>query len=331
MEEHEGGPTDSGASVQPPPTGLPLLPPLPPRPVPSVPLTFEPTPQGAHSDRDFSVATTGRASNGRGKLAVLVGLVVLVCATAGGVFLVSNSGSSPVVIQSPAEANSTLYAAAEASGSFHYVSVSSGTIQGHAVTATQSGDVGRGEGVQYMTSPLGDYEVIVIHSDAYLKANLTMLENNFGYSPSLAAPLVNRWIAFTPSDSPYSAIAADVTMATTWNDPSDSPSDGLPQTPESVSSLSTVNGESVQSVRYSIHGNSKAADAPYAGTETVFFSASDPHLPSYLTEQLSGTANQQSSTETVKVTFTQWGESVNVTTPSGSIPYSLLPGSTATA
>ncbi|MGD0394528.1 MAG: hypothetical protein ABSC41_18020 [Acidimicrobiales bacterium] len=179
-----------------------------------------------------------------------------------------------------------------------------------------------------MSSALGDYEVIVLNSKAYMKANLTMLENTFGYSPSEAAPYVDRWIAFTPSDSPYSSVAADVTTATTWNDPAESPTDGLPHTPESVTGLSNVNGESVQSVGYSLDGTSKAADASYSGTETISFFATNPHLPTHLTEQLSGTANQQATTANVEVTFSRWGEPVTVTAPTASIPYSTLPSST---
>jgi len=264
-------------------------------------------------------------------LALVVALVVMLCAVTGGAVLVADSGSPAVVIQSPSRANSTLYAAALASGSFHYVDVSSATVEGHTITVTQSGDAGHDEGVQYMTSALGDGEVVVINSHAYMKANLAALENTFGYSPSLAAPYVNRWISFTSSDAPYTAVAADVTNGTTWNDPSDSPTDFLPQMPESVSGLSQSNGETVQSVRYALRGSSKTVNASYTGTETISFSASDPHLPTQLTEHLSGTANQQPSTESNTVTFTQWGESVDVTAPSASIPYASLPGASTTS
>ena len=322
-------PIDLENSAKPTPTGFPPLPPLPPLSVPSLPLPPlpEPPPLASTGVGDFSIGATGRPSKGRAKLAALiVGLVVLVGAMTGGALVVFNSGSSSGAIRSPAAANSALYAAAVASGSFHYTGVSSGEVGGRAVTATQIGDVGRAEGVQYQTSALGDYEVIVVNSMAYMKPDLTMLENEFGYSPSEAAPYVNRWISFTSSDSPYSSVAADVTMETTWNNPSESPTDGLPHTPESVSGVSTLNGRSVQSVRYSLHGTTKAASASYSGTETIFFSTTGPHLPTQLTGQLSGAINQQSTSETLKVTFSRWGEPVSITTPTGSIPYSTLPG-----
>jgi hypothetical protein len=259
-----------------------------------------------------------------------VGLVVLVGVICGGVVLATDGESSPAAITSPTQANAQLYAAAVASGSFHYSSVSSGTVGGRPVTGIQTGDTGRAEGVQYLTSPLGDYEVIVVNSMAYMKGNLTMLENNFGYSPSEAAPYVDKWISFTPSDSPYTAVAADVTTETTWSNPSESPTDGLPHTPVSVSGVSTLKGESVQSVLYSLHGTDKATNSSYSGTETIFFLAASPHLPTSITEHLSGTTNQQPSIDNAAVTFSQWGDPVDVSAPAGSIPFSTLPGSTTT-
>jgi hypothetical protein len=329
---------------RPPP---PLLPPPPPPPLPAPPPPLPPLLQPLsvpsfrpHSEptipsrgaRDFAAAPAARVAGGKAKLVALtVGLVVLVGILAGGAVLAINRGPTPTAIQSPVAANSQLYAAAMASGSFHYTDVTSGTVGGQPVTATQSGDAGRGEGVQNMTSALGDYEVVVVNSMAYMKPNLTMLENTFGYSPSEAAPYVNRWIAFAPADAPYRSVAADVTSGTTWNDPSESPTDDLPQTPRSVSGLSTWNGTSVQSVQYSLSGTSKTANASYSGTESITFSATDPHLPNHLAEQLSGTSNNQTSSENVNVAFSQWGESVAVAVPAGSIPFSSLPAPVTSA
>jgi hypothetical protein len=280
----------------------------------------------------FATAPPVPDPKGRGKLvALLVGVVVLLCAIGGGVVFATHHGSTPTAIQSPTEANSALYAAAMASGSFHYVDVSSGSVGGKAATGTLTGDVGLTEGVQTMTSDLGNYQVIVINAVAYMKADVTMLENNFGYSASQAAPYADRWIEFTASDSPYSAIAADLTTGSTWGNPSNSPSNGLPHTPESVTPVSTMNGQSVQSVLYSQNGSEKATNGSYTGTETIVFAASEPHLPSYATEQLSGTVNGQPSTSSDRVTFSQWGEPVTLTAPTGAIPYSALPTPSASA
>ena len=250
---------------------------------------------------------------------------MLIAFVTGGVVFATHGSTSPAAVQTPTEANADLYAAAMASGSFHYAVVSSGTDGGHSVTSTQSGHNSRTGGVQYNTSAFGDSEVIVVNSMAYMRSDLTMLENSFGYSPSEAAPYVGRWIAISPSESPYSSVAADVTTGSTWGNPSLSPTDGLPHTPESVSSVTTFKGEPVQSVQYAIHATNEAAHATASGSETIVFSAAHPHLPVSLTETLSGTANAQTSNEVLKATFSRWGESVSVTPPTDSIPYSTLP------
>jgi hypothetical protein len=279
----------------------------------------------------WAVRADGPAE-GRGKLvALVIGAVVLVAAVTGGIVHFTGNSAHPVAIQSPAEANSKLYAAAVASGSFHYVSVESSVVGGQTETATQHGDAGRNQGVQYTTSPQGDFEVIVVGSMAYMKADATALGNVFGLSPSEAASLANRWMSFVSSDVPYKAIAADVTSETTWSDPSSSVTDQLPQTPVAASGLFTLNGTSVQSVTYSLHGSSTTSDASYTGTETAIFSATTPHVPAVVTEHLSGTADQQASTSATRVTFSQWGASVSVKAPTGSIPYSSLPQPTTIA
>jgi hypothetical protein len=264
-------------------------------------------------------------------VALTVSALVLVGAITGGIIHFTESGVPPVAIQSPAEANSKLYAAAVASGSFHYVDSSTATGGGQRITSTQHGDAGRNEGVQYMNSMAGNYEVIVVASMAYMKADATALENLLGLSPSPATSLANRWISFKPSDAPYKATAADVTSETTWDDPSTSMTDELPQTPVSVSGLFTRDGASVQSVTYSLHGTDSAADTSYSGSETATFAATDPHLPSAVDERLTGAANDQTTTATADVTFSQWGESVIVKAPTGSIPYSSLPQPTTIA
>jgi hypothetical protein len=271
-------------------------------------------------------------ANGRGKLvALVIGAVVLVAAVTGGIVHFTGNGAHPVAIQSPAEANSKLHAAAVASGSFHYVDRSTATGGGPGLTSTQYGDAGRNEGVQYLNSAAGNYEVIVVDSMAYMKADAMALESLLGVSPGLAQSLADRWISFAPSDAPYKATAADVTTDTTWNDPSNSMTDDLPQTPVSVSGLFTRNGTSVQSVTYSLHGSDTADDASYSGSETATFAATDPHLPSAIAERLTGTASGQASTDTAQVTFSQWGEPVSVKAPTGSIPYSSLPQPTTIA
>jgi hypothetical protein len=278
------------------------------------------------SSGDVWAVSADSPAKGRGKLvALVIGVVVLVVAVTGGIVHITESGAHPVAIQTASEANAKLYAAAVASGSFHYQDSSTATGGGQRLTSTQYGEAGRNEGIQYLKSAEGSYEVIVVDSMAYMRADGMALENLLGVPPSLAASLANRWISFAPSDAPYQATAADVTTETTWNNSSTSMTDELPQTPVSVSGVFTQDGNPVQSVTYSLRGSDSATHASYSGMEMATFAATDPHLPSGITEQLTGTANGQASTETSHVTFSQWGESVSVQAPTGSIPYSSLP------
>ena len=363
-EPHEGPlPFDAKPSVPPatpglPPLTLPALPPLPPAVV-TVPrsATFDelPIPPGFGAPPgppqtgalppwqltvqapnpppsvDFSAALREPVKGAGSKFVILAcATIALVCAVVAGLLLVTGAGPSPQLIQSPAVANANVFASAVASGGFHYASVSSGTVGGIPQMVTQSGDAGNGEGIQFMTSVVGDNEVIVIGSKVYMKADVTMLENMLGYSVGEAAPYAGRWIAFSPSDPWYRSVGAGVTVGSIWGDSSESPTDQLPQHPESVSGLSTSSGIPSESVRYALHGVDQAASASYTGTETITFSAHEPHLPSILTEHLSGTTTHGPSTGTDRVTFTNWGEPVDVQPPSASIPFSTLPPPSST-
>jgi hypothetical protein len=185
---------NQAAPTQSPSTGFQGLPPL------SVPVVAQPRPEAPSPAvvGDFSVAAPRRTRRSPGRLAMLVVLlVVAVAAIAGGVVVLTNSGSTPAGIQAPAKANAALYAAAMSSGSFHYSGTSTGTEGGSLATGTVSGYAGRTEGVQTLKSNIADYEVIVVNSVAYMKPDLNALENTFGYTASEAAPFANRWIEIT--------------------------------------------------------------------------------------------------------------------------------------
>ncbi len=315
---HEGWPLtgerEPGAL---PAAGLPLLPPFTPLPGELS------TPPGPSTASDFAVSSSSKRT-GSTKVAVAVaGFVLLAAAVTGGLFVATDNGPAVVATATPIAANAELFGAALTAGSFHYTSVGSGMVDGHALTETQSGDAGRTDGVQYTTTPFGDGEIIVVGSTAYLKADEKMLESTLGFTPSQAAAYAGRWISFTDADHAYRAIAADVTTETTWNDVSISPTDGLQQTPQSISGVWSLNGKPVQSVRYSI--DTSAAGASASGSETIDFSATQPHLPIEIHEQVSGTAKSESASGTTTVTFSRWGTPPEVVAPTGSIPFSSIP------
>lgn len=311
-------------------TGLPGLPPLS---VPDVAPPARPEAPSPAGTGSFSVAAPRPTKRSTGRFASLVVLlVVVVGAIAGGAVVLSNSSSKPAGIQSPTRANAALYAAAMESGSFHYSGTSTGTEGGSLATGTVSGDAGETEGVQTLKSSIANYEVIVLNSVAYMKPDLNALENTFGYTASEAAPYANRWIEITPSEAPYQAVAADVTTGSVWGRSSQSPTDGLSHAPVTVSPVFTSKGQSVQSVAYSMHGAAQGSGVgSYSGTEHITFDAAGPHVPSSLTEHLTGTANGMPSTSNSSFTFSNWGRAVNVKAPAGAIPFSSLPPPPTTA
>jgi hypothetical protein len=290
------------------------------QPVPSIPSIESPPPTSVDAftgppTPPKDVSATDKARPSRTKLIAVIAAVVVVGAVIVGIVLVSSGGQTGFT--SPAAANRALFAAARNARSFHYSGTVSGTVGGQTVTQTQTGDAGWSEGVQYQASNAGNSEVIVIGSVAYMKPDLLTLENSFGYTASQAAPYVNHWIKFIPSDAPFTSVAGDVTTQTTWVDSSQS---------HSVSPVSTIGGRSVQSVGYTVGGPSKVVQGEKTtGSESISFVATGPHLPIVEAAHLSGTIDQTPTTANGRVVFSKWGEIVHVVAPIGTIPYSSLP------
>jgi hypothetical protein len=267
----------------------------------------------------------GNRPSHRSRWVAVVAPIVLVVALGVGAF-VAFGDSGPSGFSSASAASIALFAAAQNSGSFHYAGRTTGSEGGTVVTANVSGDAGRTEGIQYLTSNVATYEVIVINSSAYMKPDINALENQFGYPASVAATYANRWIALTPSDAPYKGVAEGVTSGSDWDDASHSPVDSAAHTPQSVSPVATVNGRSLQTVTYSMSGAGQGSSGGrFAGHERIVFNATAPHVPYSVTQHLAGTADRSPATNDVVATFSNWGEPVSVTAPSGAIPFSSLP------
>jgi hypothetical protein len=342
----EAAMSESGSTSQ-PGGGGPTAPDLslPPLKVPGTPAavptirsvaTAQPTAVVPPTPETFPV-NGGDSSNGDQphasghKIAAVVAAVVVVLGAAVGEFLVLASGG-PTGFTSPSAANAALFAAARTAGSFHYAGTSTGSEGGNVLAGTASGDAGRTEGIQFLTTNVANYEVIVVNSVAYMKPDLGALENSFGYTASEAAPYANRWIELTPADAPYKGVADGVTTGSDWGDASQSPSDNLPHTPQSVSAVSTANGRSVQRVTYSMSGTGPSSvGGHYSGTESLVFAAGSHHLPYSLVEHLTGTANGQPATNDATAAFSNWGEAVHVAIPADPIAFSSLPPPPTTA
>jgi hypothetical protein len=101
--------------------------------------------------------------------------------------------------------------------------------------------------------------------------------------------------------------------------------DSLPERPNSISRVSTVDGRSVESVTSSIDDVVASTDSSFFGHAQVFFPANSPKLPYRLTDDTRGTEAGSPFSQQDSATFSKWSEHVKVTLPAGALPYSSLP------
>ena len=130
----------------------------------------------------------GRSTTGRARWAMpVVGLLVLIAAITGGVVFVTSGKSSPAAIQSPAEANSALDAAALAPGRF-----TTRFLHGHPRRKGGRCKPDRERG-SHRRRPIHDEPDRRLRSchqlDGLDGANAAMVESSSGYSTAEAASL----------------------------------------------------------------------------------------------------------------------------------------------
>lgn len=251
-------------------------------------------------------------------------LAVLVTGTVSASLVLPGS-SAAATTETPSELVASVYAAALAAGSFHYVDQQTLGINGASIQQTESGDVGRGEGVQFVYGRFGNSEAIVIGSVAYLKGNAAALQVDLLYPLRRADAYANRWISFTPKDEPYQLIVRLVLGTTSWAKPTEAPLDSLPERPNSISRPPTVDGRAVESVTSTIDDVVASTDSSFVGSAQVFFGANSPKLPYRLTDDTTGTEAGSPFSQQDSATFSKWSERVEVTPPTGALPYSSLP------
>jgi len=252
-------------------------------------------------------------------------LAMLVTGSVGTSLLLLGPAATASTNETPGEVVAAVYAAATAAGSFHYVDQQTLGINGTTVRQTESGDVGRGEGVQFVDGRLGSSEAIVIGSVAYLRGNAAALQVYLLYPLRRADAYANRWISFTPKDAPFQTIASLVLSTTFWTKPSQAPLDSLPQRPSSISRLSRVDGRSVESVTSTIDDVVKSTNSSFVGHSQVYFAANSPQLPYRMTDATTGTAAGSPFSQQDSATFSKWSENVKVVLPKGALAYSSLP------
>jgi hypothetical protein len=198
---------------------------------------------------------------------------------------------------------------ATAAGWVHEIAAATGP--GHTLNMTN--DIGAAEGRQVIDSNGAHSTVLVLHSTAYINGDLTAITQYFGLQTSNPQGLAGQWISIQPSDQNYSAVTAAVTLRSDFHN--------LIFGPFSNGSTVVVDGTNLTAVHGFVQGPNGVKRVP----ATLYVTQTGTVLPVRLQASTSGI------TETT--TWSNWGRSVSLATPSQSIPIStvLASGSSTTA
>jgi hypothetical protein len=250
-------------------------------------------------------------------VALVAGLLAAVFGGSGVNPSSSSSASAPVLPAARAVLDRAI-AKAEAAPGFHYVSVSNQTGQ----DSTTVGDAGTNSGKQEITtddaSGSASFTVLVIGSACYFQGDALAMTEQLGEDASVAQAYAGQWISLVPSDSPYASVYAAVTTH-------DALSDNITFKPQHLASA-TVDGQNVQEVSGATTPVTVAGvTQKIKGTATLEVSAAT-HLP--VRYRQSGTFQQQGQTVSLSIsmTFSDFGENVSETAPSGATAFSSLGG-----
>jgi hypothetical protein len=260
---------------------------------------------------------------------ILVIVVVAVLALAAGVGALIAQQTTTTVATVPGSSSSpaasqilrTAMAAAKRVGPFHYVATSSVSGPQGYIQKTL-GEAGVDSGRQVITLATQKFVVLVVGSACYLKGNAAALMANLGLPSSIASAHVGQWISLARTDAPYASVYAAVTASSAL-------ADNITITPRRQLPDTRIDGRSVQVITGAIAplpGAGGQAQTP-KGTATLAVRTGASHLPVRYTER--GSVAKQKSVSTV--TFTGWGDPVNITAPSGAVTYASLGVGSGTA
>jgi hypothetical protein len=157
------------------------------------------------------------------------------------------------------------------------------------------------------TVAIGDERtsVVLLGGQAFISGNRQGMTSYFGLPSSLAPSLAGRWISLQPTDAAFESVTATVSLPAAL-------AEVTPSGPVVAGKQEKVAGQQVRSISGEAPGG--------AGRLTIFVAATSPSLPVEAVES-------SRSGETAKgeiVTFSRWGERLNVPTPSPAIPISTL-------
>jgi hypothetical protein len=196
--------------------------------------------------------------------------------------------------------------AAGSAGSMHFVDNTSvnkqkQTLEG-VVSAPTAGETISGNG-----APL---EVELIAGQIYVEGSATALTSALAISSTQATAGANKWIVVKQSDAPFQLLANDLTLSSTL-------SQFTPQT----KGLRIGKTQKLGKVRaIPLVGTPSSLPGGTSGSVALLVSTKAPHLP------IGGTLILVNKTGrlTEVVVFTSWGAKVNLTPPTGGIPFSSL-------
>lgn len=173
-----------------------------------------------------------------------------------------------------------------------------GTVKG--TNATFSEDSGRSEGRQDIMVANTHAQVLLVGGVAYIEGDEQTLQSFFGLSPTASARGAGKWIAIHSSDQQYREVTSGITLSSAIDQI-------IPTGTLTKQTVAAVQGRQVVAV----HG--QIANSPPG---TLYVSATGNPLP------VEETAGDSTGTETV--TFSNWGESVSLSTPAASVPIASL-------
>jgi hypothetical protein len=233
-----------------------------------------------------------------------LGSLVLLAAACGS----SGGGTSDALAhKTPKEVLASALAAAKTSGSFHYELTATGSTSSQSIV----GDASATEGRQVISEGTLKIQAELIGKVVYIEGNSGGLENEMGFSSSEASTYAGKWIAISPTDSPYSSITETVTLP-------DALTELEPEGHLTLTSATTRSGRPAVGVRGGLPNTSSAS---VKGSVVIYVSTASPTVAL----AFSGQATSSGVKETDKGTFTNWGKRLNLTAPTGAVAFSSLP------
>jgi hypothetical protein len=244
----------------------------------------------------FPLATALTSKTARQGLAV-VGCLLLSLAVTSEAAASTAAGSSTSVSQALKRSMSAATKAGSARITVQFVS---GSTTGKVVqdSSLQSGEQTVAIGQELAST-------VLVGGTAYISGNGEGMTSYFGLPSKLVSTLAGKWFSVQPTDSVFQAVTANVAL------------------PSALATV-TPTGTLVTGKRTKVDGQvvtSISGEAPGGeGRLTLFVAANGRPLPVEAVES-SGTST---SGRGEIVTFSRWGEHVQVATPSGALPLSAI-------